>query len=100
MGVLVAIADLTLALDVGWTLTAAILVFFMQVGFALVEAGNVRNKNTLSILIKNLIDCAVGGVGWWLLGYGLAFGTDSTSADEGGGFTGTDNFGVMHDDLK
>jgi Amt family ammonium transporter len=87
-------------LDSGWTLTAAILVFFMQAGFALVEAGNVRNKNTLSILVKNLIDCAVGATGWFLLGYGLAFGTDNVSADDGGGFVGTDNYAVMHDDLK
>ena len=51
-----------------------VLVFFMQAGFTLLEAGAVRRKNALNIVMKNLIDVGVGAIGWWVLGYALAFG--------------------------
>lgn len=74
-------------LNVVWTLMAAILVFFMQAGFAMVEAGLTRAKNAVNIIMKNLMDFAVGSLIFFLLGFGLMFG-------ESGGFLGTTRFGL------
>lgn len=49
-----------------------ILVFFMQAGFALLEAGSVRSKNTKNILMKNLMDACLGAIIWWSWGHGVA----------------------------
>ena len=61
------------ATDVMWTLVAAILVFFMQAGFALCEAGLTRAKNTGNILMKNMMDFCIGTPCYWLAGFGLMF---------------------------
>ena len=50
------------------------MILLMQLGFALVENGSVRQKNSRNILIKNLFDLCVGGFIYWLLGFGIAFG--------------------------
>mmetsp|Transcript_28274 Transcript_28274/g.72706 ORF Transcript_28274/g.72706 Transcript_28274/m.72706 type:complete len:447 (+) Transcript_28274:359-1699(+) len=60
-----------------WLLFGAFLVFFMQCGFALLEAGSVRAKNTKNILLKNVLDACVGAILWYLVGYPLAYGKDS-----------------------
>ena len=57
-----------------WVLVGAALVFFMQAGFALCEAGFTRAKNTGNILMKNLMDFCIGTPVFWLLGFGLMFG--------------------------
>lgn len=57
-----------------WILTCTGMVFLMQAGFTLIECGGVRAKNTAYILILNLIDSVVGLIGFWLVGYGLAYG--------------------------
>jgi len=72
--------------DALWTIVAAILVFWMQAGFALVEAGFTRAKNSVNIFMKNLMDFAVGSLVFWALGFGLMFGTSA------GGLIGTDGF--------
>merc|ERR1719412_2542214 len=46
----------------------------MQCGFAFLEAGSVRSKNTVNILIKNMLDAFIGGVSYWAIGWGLAYG--------------------------
>jgi Amt family ammonium transporter len=69
-----------------WTLVAACLVFFMQAGFALVEAGFTRAKNVINIMMKNLMDFSMGTLAFWAVGFGLMFGTSPT------GFFGTDGF--------
>lgn len=69
-------ADMARSIDTVWVLVTAALVFFMQAGFALVEAGFTRSKNTVNILYKNLMDFAVGSIIFWVLGFGLMFGTD------------------------
>lgn len=62
------------AVDVIWTLLAAALVFFMQAGFAMVETGFTRAKNAGNIIMKNLMDFALGSLVFWVLGFGIMFG--------------------------
>ena len=71
-----------------WTLIAAILVMFMQPGFACVECGFTRAKNAGNILMKNFIDFAAGSLIFFLVGFGLMFGTDI------GGFIGASGFAL------
>lgn len=60
-----------------WVLLGAALVFFMQAGFSLCEAGFTRAKNTGNILMKNLMDFCIGTPSFWLVGFGLMFGSAS-----------------------
>ena len=69
--------DMTTLIDTFWVFLAAILVFFMNLGFASVEAGFARSKNTVNILSKNFIVFAVSSLGFMLLGWGLMFGGDN-----------------------
>ena len=59
-----------------WFLIGAALVFFMQAGFAMVEAGFTRAKNAGNIIMKNLMDFCIGTVMFILIGFGLLFGED------------------------
>ena len=56
-----------------WVLVAAFLVYFMQAGFALCEAGLTRAKNTGNILMKNMMDFCIGTPCFWLVGFGIMF---------------------------
>ena len=60
-----------------WVLFGTALVFFMQAGFSLCEAGFTRAKNTGNILMKNLMDFCIGTPAFWLVGFGLMFGKGS-----------------------
>ena len=60
--------------DQMFLIVIAIIIFFMQCGFAFLEAGSVRSKNTVNILIKNMLDVFIGGGSYWALGWGLAYG--------------------------
>lgn len=71
------INELASSLDIGWTLLAAALVFFMQAGFAMVETGFTRAKNAGNIIMKNLMDFCLGTIVYWLIGFGIMFGTSS-----------------------
>ena len=71
------IMELATSVDVGWTLVAAALVFFMQAGFAMVETGFTRAKNAGNIIMKNLMDFCLGTPIFWLVGFGIMFGTTS-----------------------
>ena len=51
---------------------AGVTVFFMQCGFGMLEAGNVRLKNTKNILLKNLLDACLGAIIWYVIGYAVA----------------------------
>lgn len=73
--------ELTVALDTIWVLITASLVFFMNLGFALVESGFCRAKNTVNILSKNFIVFAISCLAFYVVGWGLMFGT-------GNGFVG------------
>ena len=68
-----------------WTCLAAFLVFFMQAGFTLVEAGFTRAKNVCNIVMKNLMDMSIGSLIFWMFGFGLMFGVSN-------GFVGTSFF--------
>jgi Amt family ammonium transporter len=63
-----------IAINTVWTLIAAFLVFFMQAGFAMVEAGFTRAKNAANIMMKNLMDFAFGSLAYWAVGFGIMFG--------------------------
>ena len=60
--------------DTFYILFAGCLVFIMQVGFATLEAGSVRDKNVRNVLLKNALDACVGAIVWYLFGYGIASG--------------------------
>ncbi|WP_372947413.1 ammonium transporter [Mariniphaga sp.] len=74
--------ELSISINNIWVLVATFLVMFMQPGFAMVEAGFTRSKNTANILTKNLMDFAIGSILFWLIGYTLMYG------DSIGGFIG------------
>lgn len=78
--------DVQVLLNTLWVVTAAILVFFMQAGFALVESGMVRAKNAVNVIMKNYCDMCVGALGFWAIGYGLMFGANPS------GWFGTTKF--------
>lgn len=73
------------AIDTMWTLIAAFLVFFMQAGFAMVEAGFTRAKNAGNIIMKNMMDFASGSLVYWAVGFAFMFGA-------GNGFIGSTGF--------
>ena len=68
---------LQININIVWTCVAAFLVFFMQAGFAMVEAGFTRAKNAVNILMKNLMDFSVGSIAFFVIGFGLMFGKTS-----------------------
>ena len=68
--------DYVNGLDTMWVLLGAILVFWMQPGFALVEAGLTQSKNTANILMKNFVDFMFGSVLYWILGFSIMYGTE------------------------
>jgi Amt family ammonium transporter len=86
-------SDQILALNSVWLITASILVFFMQAGFAFVESGMVRSKNAVNVIMKNYCDMCVGGLGYWAIGYGIHFGLNTS------GLFGTTKFFYGKDDM-
>jgi len=79
------------AIDTVWVALCASLIFFMEAGFALLEAGFVRTKNTMSIIAKVIIDISFGGIAFFVVGFGIAYGASN------GWFAF--NFGIPEDDL-
>src|SRR5712672_3159635 len=77
--------DLLVCISTVWVVIAAVLVMFMQAGFAFLEAGLTRMKNAAHIAGKNVLIFAVCSIVYWLVGFGLAFGN-------GNGFVGTHGF--------
>lgn len=71
------LSSLRISIDTLWVLVAAFLVFFMNLGFAMVESGLCRAKNTVNILSKNFIVFAISSISFWALGWGLMFGNGS-----------------------
>lgn len=84
-----ALTDYAFSLNTVWVLIAAALVFFMQAGFALVEAGFTRSKNATNIFFKNLMDFVLGTIAFWFVGFGIMFGSQN-------GFFGGFDFFSQH----
>ena len=78
--------ELRLSIDTGWVLVTGFLVFFMQCGFAMLEAGLVRQTGVVNILAISFVDSAVTLLTWWATGFAIAFGTSNN------GFWGVDGF--------
>lgn len=77
-----------------WILISSFLVFLMQFGFSLIETGTVRTKNTINVAMKNLIDTVFCILIFWLIGFGLMFGSDKF------GLFGVDSFLIDGSDLE
>ncbi|WP_051901436.1 ammonium transporter [Methylotenera sp. L2L1] len=82
----------TIAINSTWVVLTGALVFLMQAGFAMLETGMSRSKNTVNIMMKNYMDLCVGSLIFWLVGYGLMFGSNTT------GWFGTDHFALGYGD--
>ncbi|MBM3798454.1 MAG: ammonium transporter [Actinobacteria bacterium] len=91
-----AIDSVKATLDNVWILIAAVLVIFMQAGFALVEAGLTRGKNVANIFMKNLMDFCVGALLFFAVGYAIAFGGKFTGA---GKYIGGDGWFLAGDGI-
>ena len=74
-----ATADLKVGLDTMWVMVAAMLVFFMNAGFCMLETGFCRQKNAVNVLAKNLIVFALSTIAYWAIGFGLMFGDELPS---------------------
>ncbi|MEN8852309.1 MAG: hypothetical protein ABF256_03485, partial [Candidatus Arcticimaribacter sp.] len=71
------ITDYIYSIDTVWVALCAALIFFMEGGFALLEAGFVRTKNAMSIIAKVMIDIAFGGIAFFAVGFGIAYGASN-----------------------
>jgi Amt family ammonium transporter len=83
-----------ISIDTLWVLVAAILVMLMQAGFAMVESGFTRGKNSINILMKNLMDFSTGSILFWFIGFTIMFGVDL------GGFIGKPDLFINSDSIN
>ncbi|NIA21764.1 MAG: ammonium transporter [Anaerolineaceae bacterium] len=83
------LTSLISSVDTIWVLVAAFLVFFMQAGFGMVEAGFIRAKNSCNILTKNFMDYCTASIMFFLVGYALMFGS-------GNGLVGSSGFALLN----
>ncbi len=81
------------AVNTIWVLLGAALVFFMQAGFAMVETGFTRAKNAGNIIMKNLMDFSIGTPVFWLIGFGLMFGSNNGFIGSISGIASESNYG-------
>ena len=79
--------------DTIWVLVAAFLVFFMQAGFSMVEAGFTRAKNAVNILMKNLMDFSMGSIAYWAIGFAIMFGDGNNFMGLSGWFVSAETKG-------
>src|SRR6266542_6752498 len=84
--------DLLIAANTIWVVVAAILVMFMQAGFAFLEAGLTRMKNAAHIAGKNVLIFGVCSIVYWAVGFGLAFGDGNALVGTSGFFPSADEF--------
>ncbi|MCB9452120.1 MAG: ammonium transporter [Anaerolineaceae bacterium] len=80
------VTHLQIGIDSTWVLIASMLVFFMQAGFAMLEAGFIQHTGVVNALLENFMDAGLTALVFWAVGFGLAFGTSAN------GLIGTDNF--------
>lgn len=70
-------------------LVMSAMIFMMQPGFMLLEVGAVQSKNAATVVLKNVVDVAIGFLTWWLVGYWLAYGENGASPNA---FIGSNHF--------
>ena len=87
----ISVHSLAVGLDTVWVLLCAALVFLMEAGFAMLEAGFIQSRNSLNIIMKVLVDCAAGMLGYFAAGFALMYGADAA------GLIGTNGFWVSGD---
>jgi Amt family ammonium transporter len=80
------ITAIKIGIDTAWVFLTGFLVFFMQLGFAILETGMIGQKSAVNALLENFLEAGIGAIVWWFLGFGLALGADS------GGLFGTSLF--------
>ncbi|MEW6064550.1 ammonium transporter [Desulforamulus profundi] len=85
------VQTLAAGIDTVWVLLCAALVFFMEAGFAFLEAGFIRAKNSLNIVMKVFMDCTVGILSYWAIGFAVMYGLDKA------GLFGTSGFFIQGD---
>ncbi|RYD03301.1 hypothetical protein N752_20945 [Desulforamulus aquiferis] len=85
------VKSLAIGIDTVWVLLCAALVFFMEAGFAFLEAGFIRAKNSLNIVMKVFMDCTAGMLSYFAIGFALMYGLDKA------GFFGTSGFFLKGD---
>ncbi|MCC6892689.1 MAG: ammonium transporter [Anaerolineae bacterium] len=73
------LTTLKISIDTTWVLLTGFLVFIMQLGFAILETGMIRQTSAVNGLLENFLEAGVGAVCWWVIGFGLAFGVDNGS---------------------
>jgi Amt family ammonium transporter len=89
-------AGMQVTIDTIWVIICAALVFFMNTGFALLEAGLCRSKNAVNILSKNVIVFGVAALAYWAVGFALMFGDGNSMIGTSGWFLlGADNSPAM-----
>jgi Amt family ammonium transporter len=98
-GAATAEANPVASINFSWTLISAFLVFFMQAGFAMVEAGLSRAKNTVAVLTKNYMDGLIGGLAFWAFGFAFMFGGSALASglESGNPFIGFSGFMLSGD---
>lgn len=94
--------ELKVGIDTMWVMVAGMLVFFMNAGFCMLETGFCREKNAVNVLSKNLIVFALSTIAFWIIGFGLMFGTTNGFIGTDGLFliSGADNSPAMGDAYK
>lgn len=86
--------EAAIGIDTMWLMVASVMVFFMQAGFALVEAGLTRAKNTVNILFKNLMDFVIASLAFWAIGWSFMYGSSAA------GFIGTSDFFLSSNEVS
>jgi ammonium transporter, Amt family len=81
------LTTIKIGLDTTWVLLTGFLVFIMQLGFAILETGMIRQTSAVNALLENFLEAGIGAIAWWIVGFGLAFGVDN-----GSGLIGTTLF--------
>lgn len=89
-------SDLAQGINTVWVLLCAALVFFMEGGFAALEAGFIRSKNSLNIIMKVFADCTIGMLGYWAIGFGIMYGLDKVGLFGTSGAFLSGNFNHLH----
>jgi Amt family ammonium transporter len=82
----ITVHSLASAIDTIWVLLCAALVFIMEGGFAFLEAGFIRSKNSINIVMKVFTDCTVGMLSYWVMGFAIMYGADQAGLFGSSGF--------------